>query len=722
MTRRPRTILAALLLLAAPALAPGQTRTDGSTQRLGTGASGVAIPPGVDVNKLLEEFTRSRSRQQQEPLGPRPSWEAEAEPVRVLPPARETLTARGQFEEAARTLLQDGRIDEERRRFLLGLAAELGLDRREAMDLAEKIADERRKIADFFLAQVKGRDGKLTAEDQRYLEQQGRDLGLDPWETGDMIGLALERYRKREVYRSIVKEFLADGILIASEEQHLEEKRKELGLTREEHREILDAEREERLERARDVFSDIREEGRARALPERELDLYGRNLFQSPGPGAFRPVTGLAPPDHYRVGPGDTFEVFLWGRLEASYYLPVDSEGRVQFPQVGSVRVGGLTYAEAKEVLKQRAEAITGVNAAVTMAETRSVQVFVVGEVERPGAMILTPLSTVVHALMAAGGPTPIGSLRAVTLRRGGSPAASLDLYEFLREGQTRGDRPLENGDVVVVPRAQRLVHLHGQVKSPAVYELREGEGLRVLLEYAGGLAAEANAGRVQVERAVRNEQRVVLDVALGDLLGDVPLQDGDRVRVFPLAPEISNEVGLFGHVHRPGTYAHEDGMRVADLIGGTEALKPEVDLSYAAVLREDPESRERVVIPFHLGGALRNDPGQNLPLRPRDEVYVFQSSRFRPPLRAQASGEVRKPGLYRIEKGARVSDLVRLAGGLAPEAFLPRAEVLRYFPDRSRKTLYVDLGRAMEADPHHDLELADEDQLVVHPAWAQRP
>jgi protein involved in polysaccharide export with SLBB domain len=418
------------------------------------------------------------------------------------------------------------------------------------------------------------------------------------------------------------------------------------------------------------------------------------------------------------VGPGDRFQISLWGRLEADYSVQVDREGKLQLPRIGPVKVGGLTYAEARSRLIGKAEAITGVSASVMLAHMRSVQVFVVGEAEKPGTVTLSPLSTVVQAVLAAGGPTPIGSLRNVVLKRAGKTNGTLDFYAFLQRGENPDDRPLHAGDVIVIPKAERLVKLYGKVKRQGIYELKAPEGLRALLGFAGGLSPDAYGGRIQVERNDKNQANVVLNVSLPELRGDFPLQDGDVVRVFPLETDLANKVGLYGHVYQPGIYAYSEGMRVSDLLGSAENLKPEVDLSYAVILREEGKDRAKTTIPFRLDAALggQNTAG-NPPLRARDEVYVFPRDQFRPPLRAKATGEVRTPGIYRFEQGARVADLVRLAGGLNSDALLAQGELLRYLPDRRRETRYVDLGKALAGDPDQNLPLSTEDELVVHPA-----
>ncbi|MBI5442046.1 MAG: SLBB domain-containing protein [Deltaproteobacteria bacterium] len=716
----PRWLFALLLSLVAASAAAAPNQQAQPAQPAPGGVTlppGLSLPPGVDVNQLLQKYGQAP-----QPAIKTPS--AAATQIPLSPPGtaiKPILEPRTLFEEYAKKLIDDGKLTPERRSLLRDQALKLGLDPVEALRLAEAIAADRTRTLDVFMTQAKALsvDGKLSDDDRRFLETRGRDMGMEEQEVTELLDFSLERLRRQDLYRSVLDAFLQDGLVDASEEKQLAARRLILGLPDEVHQQVLQSLQQEKKDRAQDVLTQMRDKDLALQAPEEELELYGRSLFQKQ-PELFAPAKGLAPPEGYRVGPGDRFDVSLWGRFEANYTLEVDSEGKVQFPKVGPVRVGGLTFAEARDLLRRRAESITGVTAAVNITEMRSVQVLVVGEAEQPGSVTLTPLSTAIQALMAAGGPTPLGSLRNVLIRRAGKVLSTLDLYEFLRTGDARGDRPLQSGDVVVIPRAERLIRLSGKVKRPAIYELKQGEGLRALLDYAGGLSADAAGGRIQVERARKNQARVVLQVALPEVKGDVPLQDGDAVRVFPLPPEAENKVGLFGHVYQPGTFAYREGMRVRDLVSA-DNLKPEVDLAYGVVLRETGTDRSKTVIPFEPGKALSGpEPGENLPLRARDEVYVFSKYQFRPPFQATVTGELRSPGLYRIEKGARVADLVRLAGGVSQNALLTRAELLRYLPDRSRETLYLNLGAALKGDSDANKELEDQDELVVHPVWTE--
>ncbi|GAB4246923.1 MAG: hypothetical protein Kow0054_01540 [Deferrisoma sp.] len=706
-------VLFALALAAAPL---GLARAAGPSLPAPTsGAPKIpGLPPGVDVNRLLQQMQGGSG--------------AVSAPAPREEPKRKAAVQKESPEEEFRAIVKEVLLtempDAEKRKELLTQALALGLTRAEAEKILEEVAEERAERIRAALADVRAlrEAGDLDEEARAWLLRKWMDLGDSQEEAEKLLEYAMERLHRLDVYRSVLETFRSDGVITATERTILEQRRTQLALTDEDHATVEAELEEEGPAPVLDVYERLRKEAESLQPAQAKLELYGKQLFAA-GPDAFAPPALLPPPDDYRVGPGDRFHVTLWGRLEAEYDLVVDPEGRVQFPKVGPVSVAGLTYREARDALRTRAESITGVNAAVTLAATRSIQVFVVGEVEAPGAVTLSPLSQTVHAVMAAGGPTDLGSLRSVRLRRGGKVIATLDLYAFLRDGYAPGDRPLETGDVVVVPRATVLVEVTGVVKRPAIYELLPGEGLRAALDFAGGLRADAFGGRIQVERTEGHERRVVRDVTWGPGAPDFPLKDGDRVRAFPVPPEPENKVALYGHVYRPGTYAWKEGLRISGLLGSADRLKPRVDLEYGVILRDTGPDRVKEVVTFRPGRALEAAGTEEDPLlRPGDEVFLFSQDAFRPPHRATASGQVRKPGLYRIEPGARVADLVRLAGGLAPDALLSRAELLRYLPGRERQTLYVDLGAALAGNPDHNLELQDEDELVVHAVWDLGP
>ncbi len=241
---------------------------------------------------------------------------------------------------------------------------------------------------------------------------------------------------------------------------------------------------------AKDTLRAYREE-LPYAKPVEELQLFGHEIF-SRAPEAFAPPTSVPVTEDYVVGPGDEIKVMMWGRIDAEYSLVINRDGTIQFPRIGTVSVAGMTYKDMKGLLKKKAESITGVTISVTMGRLRSITVFVVGEVRMPGAYTVSAFDTVINALLMSGGPSDLGSLRSVQLKRKGKIVTTIDFYEFLLQGDTSKDQRLKPGDVVFVPKAASLVAIAGNVKRPAIYELKGDLNLSTLIGFAGGLAPSA--------------------------------------------------------------------------------------------------------------------------------------------------------------------------------------------------------------------------------------
>ncbi len=453
-------------------------------------------------------------------------------------------------------------------------------------------------------------------------------------------------------------------------------------------------------------------------LPEPpELEIFGHNLFQEP-PSTFAPIDSVPVSTDYIIGPGDEITVLMWGRMDEQYALTVDNEGVIQFPKIGPLTVAGLTFGELKDLIHRRAEAITGVNVSVSMGKLKTIQVFILGEAISPGIYTVSALATVTNALISAGGPTELGSLRNIQLKRNGRVIQTIDLYEFLLEGDTTGDINLISGDVIFIPQAGPMVSVAGNVKREAIYELKDDRSLDRVLELAGGLAPGALNQRIQIERSARNQDQVVLDITenrLKSRQGRIRLQDGDLVRVFSIAPEAVNAVYLYGNVRRTGQYAYEEGLRIKDVIPDLEMLKQDTHLDYALIKRYRRTDAEAELIPFDLGKLLvSGDPSQNLPLRPRDEIYIFNRDRFEDRPSATVEGEVRKPGSYTIYD-MTIRDLILKAGDLTTDAYLQKGELVRMDEQRNRHTIYFDVAAAMANDPAENLKVQNEDLLIIH-------
>ena len=354
-----------------------------------------------------------------------------------------------------------------------------------------------------------------------------------------------------------------------------------------------------------------------RELPD--LDLFGHALFSSL-PSTFAPIDKIPVSNDYLVGPGDVIDVLMWGRMDASYSLKIDTEGVINFPKLGPLVVAGLSYAEVKDLIKREAEAITGVNVSVSMGRLRTIQVFVLGEVRQPGLQTVSSLATAVNALLTSGGPTELGSLRNVQLKRQGETIATLDLYDLLLRGDITGDSRLMSGDVIFVPQVGPLVAVSGNVKRPAVYEVNASRNLRTALDLAGGLAPRAYNQRIQIQRAAANQLEVIVDILdkeIGKYKG-VAIQDGDVIKVFSIMKELDNAVYLFGNVLRPGEYAYREGLHLQDIIPNIESLALDTYFDYALIKRYNLKDMSTELLPFDLGKMLSSDSG-----RPEDSPHA---------------------------------------------------------------------------------------------------
>jgi protein involved in polysaccharide export with SLBB domain len=412
----------------------------------------------------------------------------------------------------------------------------------------------------------------------------------------------------------------------------------------------------------------------------RDLTQFGYNLFQEPS-STFAPVTDVPVGPDYVVGPGDNLVLYMWGLVDNNFSLPVDRKGEVFIPKVGVMPVGGLTFSDAERMVQQRLAAYySGFQIRLAMGELRTVNVLVVGEVARPGAYTLSALATMSNALYAAGGPTKLGSLRNVKLQRDGQTAGTLDVYEFLLRGDKGRDRRLSSGDTIFVPPIGPVAGIAGAVKRPAIYEMNGPAAVSDLIAMAGGATPLAYLKRVQVERVEENSRKILLDLDLSafysraDRLYNLPLQDGDLVKVLPIDSRVYNTVTLEGYVKHGGDYEFRSGMRVSELAGRDRVL-PEAFLERVEVVRQRPDYT-REVLAVDLRKAWEGQAGQDLELKPLDKVVI--RSEFKSTESVTLGGEVMRPGAYAIEKGERLSSIIRRAGGYTAEAYLPGAVLTR--------------------------------------------
>jgi len=466
---------------------------------------------------------------------------------------------------------------------------------------------------------------------------------------------------------------------------------------------------------------------------------FGYDLFDRT-PSTFAPMTNVPVPSDYVIGPGDELTVQLYGSQNRTLHLPVGRDGRVNFPEIGPINVVGQHFDSARENIESRVERqLIGVRASVSMGDTRSIRVFVLGEARNPGTYTISSLGTITSALYAAGGVKPIGSMRRIQLKRQGTLVRTLDLYDLLIRGDTTDDNKLEQGDVIFIPPVGSTVSVTGEVHRPAIYEVKNESTVGDLVNLAGGLTPQADQSNAMLARVDESQHRVVVHVDLGGAgTRTEPLRNGDVLRVSRLRPTLDAGVVLSGHVFTPGSYAYHPGMHLTDVLHSVDDLQPNADLHYLLIRREVPPDRHITVVSADFAAALKNPRSKSdIELLPRDEIMVFDLASGRDhiihplleDLRLQANsdqasqvvhvdGRVKVPGEYPLEQGMTIADLVRAGGGLSDAAYGGKAELTRYKVEngetRRTELIEIDLAQALKGDTKENVKLEPYDILSV--------
>jgi polysaccharide export outer membrane protein len=474
------------------------------------------------------------------------------------------------------------------------------------------------------------------------------------------------------------------------------------------------------------------------------LKPFGYDLFEG-SPTTFAPATDVPVPAEYIVGPGDVFEVQLFGTTKGRYSLVVGRDGQINFPELGPIAVSGMRFDDARAMVTERVnQQLIGTQVSVQMGELRSIRVFVLGDANEPGSYTVSGLSTITNALFVSGGVKRIGSLRNIELKRGGRTVSKLDLYDLLLKGDTSGDVRLLPGDVIFIPPVGAFVGVSGEVRRPALYELKGESTAAELVRLAGGLTAEADPSLASMERVDAERRRVVVDVNL-ETAGNTRLKNGDILRVPAVRATVQDAVVLNGHVHRPGEFQYRQGMRITDVLPSLDELKQNADQQYVLIRREVPPSRKIEFLSVDLQKALeQRGTDADAELAPRDQIYVFdresgrdrlmepllreaklQANLAEPTKQVSIGGRVNAPGDYPLERNMRVSDLVRAGGSLNEAAYGGKAELTRYDAEggeiRKTELIEIDLAKAVAGDPAANLELRPFDYLVIKelPLWS---
>jgi protein involved in polysaccharide export with SLBB domain len=454
------------------------------------------------------------------------------------------------------------------------------------------------------------------------------------------------------------------------------------------------------------------------------LRRFGLDIFEN-GTGNFDqlPMDLPAGPD-YVLGPGDGLNIDLWGSVSQRFHRTVDREGKLSLPEIGSIQVAGHSLGEVQQMVQASLRSqFRTLEADVSLDRLRVIRVYVVGDVERPGAYDISSLSTPLNALFQAGGPTSRGSMRIVKHYRGNQLIEDVDLYDLLLHGVRAGIERLESGDTVLIPPIGKQVTLEGMVRRPGIYELAGEKSLTEVLELAGGVLSSGTLRHIDVDRVQAHENRTMLRVDMPETndhakvletLDQFSVQDGDKVRISPILPFSDKTVYLDGHVFRPGKYAYSDGMKVTDLIHSYRDVLPEPYEQHAEIIRLSGPELTPEIIAFNLNDALKGQD-QNLALKPFDTVRVFGRFDFEDPPIITVTGEVRDPGDHITNGATYLRDAIYMAGNTSPDAQLNDVQVFRKTGDGKLEVLNADLRKALSGDPKENILLKPQDRVFVH-------
>ena len=423
----------------------------------------------------------------------------------------------------------------------------------------------------------------------------------------------------------------------------------------------------------------------------------------------------------YVVGPGDSLAIDLWGGVSSRLMRIVDREGRVALPEAGPVLVSGRTLEEVQQLVQRTlATQYRDTSAEVSLSRLRTIRIYVVGEVNQPGAYDISSLSTPINALIAAGGVTSRGSLRALKHYRGRQLLEQVDAYDLLLHGVTPDARKLENGDTLMVAPLGPQVTVTGMVRRPAVYELHGEKTLAEVLELAGGILPAATLKHVEVQRLDAHEKRTMLSLDLSpessgeQQVATFKVKEGDEIHIFPIAPYNQDTIYLQGHVLRPGKYSYRDGIKLTNIVTSYKDLLPEPAAHYGEIIRLSAPDFRPSVVSFDLAAALK-DPASAPVLQPLDTIRVFSRFDFEPAPTVSVGGEVRRPGTYKTSGQASLRDAVFLAGGLTSNASVDSAALFRFNPDGSSKIFSVNLREALNGSTADNILLQPRDRLLIH-------
>ena len=381
---------------------------------------------------------------------------------------------------------------------------------------------------------------------------------------------------------------------------------------------VMDSLRMEDIDEPQFSSSETKENGPESASEDTDkTEIFGLDLFKD-APTTFAPIDLAPAPLDYVLGPGDELRIQLFGGLSINRQIPINREGNITIPEVGSIQLSGLNFEEAKSRISSTIKAsLIGVTVEVSLAKIRSIQIFVLGNSFSPGAYTVSSLSNISNVLFFSGGPTKNGSLRNIEIRRSGKVIGQFDFYDLIIKGNTNSDIRLQSNDAVVIKPTLKTITISGEVKNPARYELIEGEGFNELLTFASGLSNLANKEKITLSYLANNGERIFKNFNLNDIESH-SLSDGDEIFVHRLSNTPRNIINVLGEIASPGYVAYEDGITLEDLLLPDSFLE-KTYTPFVIIERENKLGSKSLLRTNLLG---RSDI--KTILKPNDTIYIL--------------------------------------------------------------------------------------------------
>ena len=430
---------------------------------------------------------------------------------------------------------------------------------------------------------------------------------------------------------------------------------------------------------------------------EDSLVVFGRDVFRNKDLN-FAPSDNLATPRNYQLGPGDEVIIDIFGANQTTLRSTISPEGSINVDILGPVYLNGKTIEEANSFLKKKLASIyaglnrnaEGTDIRLSLGQIRNIQINVMGDVVYPGTYSLSSFATVFHALYRAGGIKEPGTLRDIIVSRGGKTIAHVDVYEFLMNGSRSSDIRLEEGDVILVPSYKEMVRVKGFVKRPMLFELKEGETLSQLLEYAGGFAQGAYTNNVTVIRQNGKEYEVC---TVNDIDFKVfKMKNGDELEVGELVSRFENRVSIKGAVYRNGIFQlNGETNTVKALIEKADGLLPDA-FTNRGLLSRERDDRSLEVLQINVQGIL-DGSSPDIALRKNDELYIPSKYDLKDRGTLTITGEVAQPDTLVYADNMTLEDLIMRAGGLLESASLARVDVIRRIKDPNATVAQSDIS-----------------------------